>query len=62
MNLTRTKINLLMQSRGLSKAISYLSKSISKNISRQTKGLTRGFVCQSSESLTRDPYVSVVEA
>jgi hypothetical protein len=28
----------------------------------QTKGLTRGFVCQSLESPTRDPYDSVEEA
>jgi hypothetical protein len=37
MNLTRDRINLLMQPRGLSKAISYSSKSKSKNTSRQTK-------------------------
>jgi hypothetical protein len=29
---------------------------------RQIKGLTQGFVCRSSESLTRDPYISVEEA
>jgi hypothetical protein len=62
MNLTRGKTNLLMKPRGLSKAISYLSKSVSKNIRRKNKGLPLGFVCQSLEEPTRDPYVSIEEA
>jgi hypothetical protein len=51
-----------MQPREPIKAIYYLSKSVSKNTRRQTKGLTRGFVCQSLESPTYDPYVTVEEA
>jgi hypothetical protein len=51
-----------MQPRGLSKAISYVRKSVSNNTMRQTKELTREFVCQSSELPTHDPYVSVEEA
>jgi hypothetical protein len=41
MNLTRDRTYLLIQPRWLSKAISYSSKSKSKNIRRQTKGWTR---------------------
>jgi hypothetical protein len=66
MNLTRININLSMQPRGLSKANTYLSQSVSKNTRRRTQGLTkglpRGFVCQSLESSTRDPNVSIEEA
>jgi hypothetical protein len=46
-----------MQPRESIKAISYLDKSVSKNTRRQTKGLTRGFVCQSSKSPPHDRYV-----
>jgi hypothetical protein len=62
MNLTRDTNNLLMQPRELSKAISYLSKSVSKNSRSQTKVLTQRFICWSLESSTRDPYVSGDEA
>jgi hypothetical protein len=48
-----------MQPRGLSKATSYSSKLESRNKNRQTKRWTRWFVCWSSESPQRCPYVSV---
>jgi hypothetical protein len=51
-----------MQPRGLNKAISYSSKSESKNTRRQPKEWTWWFIYQSSESPPRDPDVSVEEA
>jgi hypothetical protein len=62
MNWTRGKSNLLMQPRGLSKPISYLSKSVSKNTRRQIRGWTRRSICWRFKSPTRDPNISVEEA
>jgi hypothetical protein len=50
--------NLFMQPIESIETISHSSNSNSKNIRRQTKGLTQGFVCRSSES-PPDLYVSV---